>query len=72
MIMFGMFNLWLRCLFVNKKNGSLRMYIDYRQLKKVTIKNMYPLSWIDVLFYQLKGASYFPKIDLRSGYYKHR
>ncbi|KAH0667604.1 hypothetical protein KY285_028810 [Solanum tuberosum] len=53
--------------FVRKKDGSLRMCIDYRQLNKVTINNKYPFLRIDVLFDQLQGASYFSKIDLRSG-----
>ena len=52
-------------LFVRKKDGSLRMCIDYRQLNKVTIKNKYPLPRIDDLFDQLQGASHFSKIDLR-------
>ncbi|KAH0754748.1 hypothetical protein KY290_025018 [Solanum tuberosum] len=52
-------------LFVKKKDGSLRMCIDYQQLNKVTIKNKYPLPRIDDLF---QGASYFSKIDLQSGY----
>ncbi|KAA3489077.1 DNA/RNA polymerases superfamily protein [Gossypium australe] len=43
--------------------------IDYQQLNKVTIKNKYSLLRIDDLFDQLKGASVFSKIDLRSGYY---
>ena len=55
-------------LFVKKKDESLRMCIDYRQLNKVTIKNKYPLPWIEDLFDQLQGASYFSKIDLRLGY----
>ena len=51
-------------LFVKKKDGTLRLCIDYRQLNKLTIKNKYPLSRIDDLFDQLKGASIFSNIDL--------
>ena len=58
-------------LFVRKKDGSLRMCIDYRQLNKVTIKNRYPLPRIDDLFDQ-QGAKCFSKIDLRSGYHQVR
>ncbi|KAM2676007.1 hypothetical protein EV1_002719 [Malus domestica] len=57
-------------LFVRKKDGTLRLCIDYRQLNQVTIKNRYPLPRIDDLFDQLKGACVFSKIDLRSGYYQ--
>ncbi|KAL4384851.1 hypothetical protein GQ457_15G012120 [Hibiscus cannabinus] len=57
-------------LFVKKKDGSMRLCVDYRQLNKVTIKNKYPLPRIDDLFDQLKDASVFSKIDLRSGYYQ--
>ena len=59
-------------LFFKKKDGSLRLCIDYRQLNKVTIKNKYPLPRIDNLFDQLQGESYFSKIDLRLGYYQLR
>ena len=52
---------------MKKKDGTLRLYIDYRELNKVTIKNKYPLLRIDDLFDQLQGAQYFSKIDLRSG-----
>ena len=51
-------------LFVKKKDGTLRMCIDYRKINKVTVKNRYPLLRIEDLFYQLKGAVVYSKIDL--------
>ena len=57
-------------IFVDKKDGSLRMCVDYRQLNDVTIKNKYPLPRIDDLFDQLSGAKVFSKIDLRIGYHQ--
>jgi hypothetical protein len=57
-------------LFVKKKDGSLRMCVDYHPLNAVTIKNKYPLPRIDVLFNQLVDAKVFSKIDLRSGYHQ--
>ncbi|PON49827.1 hypothetical protein TorRG33x02_316240 [Trema orientale] len=55
---------------VKKKDGIMRLFIDYRELNKVTIKNKYPLPRTDDLFDQLQGASVFSKINLRSGYHQ--
>ena len=59
-------------LFVKKKDGTLRLCVDYRQLNKMTVKNKYLLPRIDDLFNQLKGVSVFSKIDLRFGYHQLR
>ncbi|XP_073153836.1 uncharacterized protein [Henckelia pumila] len=53
-----------------KKDGSMRLYIDYQELNKIIIKNKYPLPRTDDLFDQLKGATVFYKLDLRSGYHQ--
>jgi hypothetical protein len=57
-------------LFVNKKDGSRRMCVNYRNLNEVTIKNKYLLPRIEDLFDQMRGAKVFSKIDLRSGYHQ--
>jgi hypothetical protein len=56
-------------LFVKKKDGSMRTYIDYRDPNKVSINNKYSLPRIDDLFDQLQGSHFFSKIDMRSGYH---
>jgi hypothetical protein len=57
-------------LFVQKKDGSQRMFVDYISLSDVTVKNKYPLPRIEDLFDQMRGARIFSKIDLRSGYHQ--
>jgi hypothetical protein len=57
-------------LFVEKTDGTQQMCVDYQFLNEVTIKNKYPLPRIEDLFDQMKGASVFSKIDLRSGYHQ--
>ena len=59
-------------IFVAKKDGSMRMCMDYRALNKITIKGRYPLPIIEDLLDQLAGAQYFSRIDLRSGYHQIR
>ena len=59
-------------LFAKKKDKTLRLCIDYRQLNRVTIKNRYPLLRIDDLFGQLRGARVYSKIDFRTGYHQLR
>jgi hypothetical protein len=66
-------SLWgAQVLFVKKKDGSMRMCIDYHELNKVAIKNRYPLPRIDDLLDQLQGACVFSKINLCSGYHQVR
>uniref|UniRef100_A0A388MA01 Reverse transcriptase domain-containing protein n=1 Tax=Chara braunii TaxID=69332 RepID=A0A388MA01_CHABU len=57
-------------LFVPKKEGELRMCIDYRGLNAITVKNAEPLPRIDDLLDRVEGAKYFSKIDLKSGYHQ--
>ena len=59
-------------LLFKKKDGTLRLCVNYRQLNKMTVKNKYLLPRIDDLFDQMKGVSVFSKIDLRSGYHQLR
>ena len=59
-------------LFAKKKDETLRLCIDYRQLNRVTVKNRYPLLRIDDLLDYLKGERVYSKIDLRTGYHQLR
>ena len=55
-----------------KKDGSLRLYVDYRALNKVTIKNRYPLLLISETLDRLSGATVYTKLDLRDAYHRIR
>jgi hypothetical protein len=55
---------------VHKNDGNLQLYIDYRALKKLTVKNLYPISKIDDLLEKIKGGKLFSKLDLKSGYHQ--
>jgi Reverse transcriptase (RNA-dependent DNA polymerase) len=59
-------------LLVRKKDESWRLCVDYKKLNEVTVKNRYPVPIIDDLLDQLKGESWFSKIDLRYGYHQIR
>ena len=59
-------------LFAPKKDGSLRLCVDYRGLNAITIKNQYPLPLITKIMDRVTGASYFSKIDLKDAYYQIR
>jgi transposase InsO family protein len=59
-------------LFVPKKDGSLRLCVDYRGLNKVSVKNRYPLPLISEILDRLAGAKFFSKIDIQDAYYRIR
>ena len=57
-------------IFVDKRDGTTRLCVDYRKLNDVTIKNKYPLPKIENMFDQMNGARIFSKIDLCTGYHQ--
>lgn len=59
-------------LFVPKKDGKLRLCVDYRGLNKVTVKNRYPLPLISEILDRISGAKFFSKIDVQDAYYRIR
>jgi hypothetical protein len=59
-------------LFVPKKDGGLRLCVDYRGLNKITVKNRYPLPLIQEMLDRLQGAKLFTKLDLRNAYHRIR
>ncbi|GKF86122.1 putative reverse transcriptase domain-containing protein, partial [Tanacetum coccineum] len=59
-------------LFLKKKDGSMRLCIDYRVLNRITVRNKYQLPRINDVFDQVEGSKFFSKIDLRSGYHQLR
>lgn len=59
-------------LFVPKKDGTLRLCVDYRGLNKVTVKNRYPLPLISEILDRLSGAKFYSKLDIRDAYHRIR
>jgi hypothetical protein len=59
-------------LFVLKKDGSLRLYVNYQSLNAITVKNRYLLPFIFEIMNRVQGACYFSKIDLKNAYYRLR
>jgi hypothetical protein len=59
-------------LFILKKNGSFRLYVNYRNLNKITIKNRHSLPLIREILDRLNGAAVYTKFDFKKAYYRIR
>ncbi|XP_015440400.1 PREDICTED: uncharacterized protein LOC107195130 [Dufourea novaeangliae] len=57
---------------VRKKDGSLRLYVDYRKLNKLTVKDNFPTPGIDDNIDELRNKKYFTKLDLRNAFHHVR
>jgi hypothetical protein len=59
-------------LFILKKDGNLRLCVDYKNLNKITVKNRHPLSLIEKILNRLNGTAIYTKFDLKKIYYRIR
>jgi hypothetical protein len=59
-------------LFILKKDGNFRLYVNYRGLNKIIIKNRHSLPLIEKTLNRFSGAAVYTKLDLKETYYRIR